>query len=115
MSPRGRRLAVEADLDVSVGGEAVRVDGYGDLVVVDAASFAALRALRRGSDALPTPLGPALAADADLTVDLRVRGVSVARVDPDVDPGPLARALGVAPVRPSLGGLVRAALRSVRA
>lgn len=112
MTADGRRppVEVDADLDVTIEGETLRVDGYGDLLVVDAPSFSALRSLRRGVDALPDPLSTALPAGAGLTVDLRVRGVSVARIDPDADPGPLARALGVAPARPSLGGVLRALL-----
>lgn len=104
-----RRLAVEADLDVTVEDHLVRVAGYGDLLVVDAPSFAAARALRRGADALP--FSPDRVADAGLPIDVRVRGVSVARIGPDVDPGPIADLLGVAPARPSLGGVVRALLR----
>lgn len=107
--PGERRLAVEADLDVTVGDRGVRVAGYGDLLVVDAPSFAALRALRRGADALPRV--PTAVADVGPTVDVRVRGVSVARIDPGTDPGPVARLVGTAPARPSLGGVVRALLR----
>ncbi|MFB6303168.1 MAG: hypothetical protein ABEH78_09955 [Haloferacaceae archaeon] len=109
-----RRLAVEADLDVTVEGHRIHVAGYGDLVVVDAPSFAAVRALREGVDALPLPsvraaTGPA--NEGEPTVDVRVRGVSVARIGPGVDPGPLAALLGTAPARPSFGGVVRALLR----
>lgn len=103
------RLAVEAAIDVSVDGETVRVDGYGDLVVVDAPSFAAARALRRGVGTLAA-LAPTMTAG--VTVDVRVRGVSVARIAPG-SPGRLAPLLGTAPARPSLGGLVRAFLRSL--
>lgn len=113
MAGDGPPFAVEADLDVTVAGETVGVEGHGDLVVIDAPSFAALRALRRGVGRLPPAVAPGRAADAGVTVDLRVRGVSVARIDPDADAGRLAVALGVAPARPSLGGLLRALLRAV--
>lgn len=104
-----RRLAVEADLAVTVEGHEIGVAGYGDLVVVEAPSLRAVRALGRGLDALPRP--PDGFAGAPPTVDVRVRGVSVARIDPGVAPGPLARLLGTAPARPSLGGVLRALLR----
>jgi hypothetical protein len=107
-----RRLGVEADLDLTVEGHPVHVAGYGDLLVVDAPSFSALRALRRGLDALPDPLASAVLGGPGLPpVDVRVRGVSVARIGPDTDPGPAAALLGTAPARPSLGGVVRALLR----
>lgn len=114
----GRRVAVEADLDLSVDGEPVRVRGDGDLVVIDAPSLATLRAFRAGVDALPGPVATdgssasvvAAAADAGPTVEVRVRGTSVARIVPGGAPGILGTLLGTAPARPQLGGLVRAIL-----
>ncbi|MFB6080129.1 MAG: hypothetical protein ABEJ81_03930 [Haloferacaceae archaeon] len=106
----GRRLAVEADLDVAVDGDRVRVEGDGDLLVIDAPSFAAARALHRGVEALPAPLSAPLLGGGP-ALDVRVRGTSVARVGPDVDPGPVAALFGTAPARPSLVGVLRALLR----
>jgi hypothetical protein len=115
----GRPLQVEADLTLTVDGEAVDVAGYGDLVVVEVPSLRALRELGRGADLLeglplPAAAGADLAAGADVTVDVRVRGVSVARIEPGRSAGPLADLLGVAPARPSLVGLLRALLRELR-
>jgi hypothetical protein len=98
-------LDVVADLTVDVGTATVSVRGYGDLVVVSAPSVAAARALSGAGGALLARL-----IAAGVTVDVRVRGHSVARAAPDRDPGPLSRALGVAPARVSPGGLLLAAL-----
>lgn len=106
----GPALDLTADLTVEIEGETVEVRGYGDLVVVDAPSLAALRRLRGGLGQLPIDLFPAVGS-AGVDVDVRVRGTSVARVDPDRDAGLLGRLLGIAPVRPSVGGVVRSLLR----
>ncbi len=115
----GRPLQVEADLTLTVDGEAVDVAGYGDLVVVEVPGLRALRELGRGADmleglSLPAAAGADLAAGADVTVDVRVRGVSIARIEPGRSAGPVADLLGVAPARPSLVGLLRALLRELR-
>jgi hypothetical protein len=94
-------LDVDADLTLTVGDATGTVRGYGDLVVVDLPTLAAARTVGR----TVAPLSAA-AVDAGVTVDLRVRGRSVARAGPDVDPGPLSRALGLAPARVSVGGLL---------
>lgn len=102
----GPRLSVEAEMTLTVEDETIRVVGYGDLVVVDAPSFAAARALRRDAGRLR---GLWAALPDDVTVDLRIRGASVARFGPGARPGPLSRAVGGAGDR-SLGGLLLAAL-----
>lgn len=107
MTPSVGPLSVTADLSVSVDGARVVVDGYGDLVVVDAPSFRAVRRFAGGRAG--TRLLAGLAA-ADVAVDVRVRGTSVARVDPDAPPGALSRLLGAAPARVSAGGVAFAAL-----
>jgi hypothetical protein len=105
-----RPLDVDADLTLTVDGAAVSIRGYGDLVVVSAPSLAALRTLARtGASHLGTERLDRL-RDADVTLDVRVRGRSVARLGAGVDPGPLSRALGVDPARVSLGGLLLTAL-----
>ncbi|MFB6103391.1 MAG: hypothetical protein ABEJ73_12615 [Haloplanus sp.] len=96
-------LDVYADLTLDIGESRVSIRGYGDLVVVAAPTVAAARALARGSGI--HPLVDRLRA-AGVTLDLRVRGRSVARAGPEYDPGPLARALGVAPARLNPGGLL---------
>jgi hypothetical protein len=96
-----RPLDVYADLTLEVGGATVSVRGYGDLVVVRAPSLAAARALATGTEPLLDRLH-----GADVTLDLRVRGHSVARAGPDNRPGPLSRALDAAPARLCPGGVV---------
>jgi hypothetical protein len=110
-------LDVDADLTVAVDGEGVAVRGYGDRVVVEAPSLAALRSVGDVLADLPAGGRGALSevlGRADVTVDVRVRGLSVARLGPDVRAGPLSRLAGVAPARVSLGGVVLAALRRFR-
>lgn len=108
----GRRLSIDADLTLAVGGEEIRVVGYDDLVVVDAPSFAAARALRRDAARLRIVL--AALPDPTVTVDLRVRGSSVARFGPDARQGPLPRLVGAAGDL-SLGGALLAALKRATA
>lgn len=110
-------LSVHADLTVERGDDTFSITGDGDHVVVDAPSLAAVARLRpvatrlvaRVSD-LPT----SRVGDADLTVDVRVRGVRVARLAGDASPGVLSSLLGVTPAQVHLGGVVRAALRALR-
>lgn len=98
-------LDVFADLTLTVDDAPVSIRGYGDLVVVDAPSLAAVRALEAGTGA---PLERLLTAD--VTLDVRVRGRSVARATPGGRAGPLGRALGVAPFSVAPGGLLLTAL-----
>jgi hypothetical protein len=105
-----RALDIDADLTLAVAEGTVTIRGYGDLVVVGAPSLAAVRTLARtGAPPLDARLLERL-RDADVTLDVRVRGRSVARAGAGVDTGPLARVLGVAPARVSLGGLCLTAL-----
>ena len=110
MTDLDRALDVDADLTLTVDGAAVSIRGYGDLVVVSGPSLSVLRTLARtGAPPLDAHLLDHL-QDADVTLDVRVRGRSVARIGPGIDPGPLSRALGASPARVSLGGLLLAAL-----
>jgi voltage-gated potassium channel Kch len=98
-------------LELEVEGHPVTVVGYGDLVVVEASSLRAAVALLRGATTLPVAeVGPSL-RHADVTVDVRVRGVSVARLGPEVDGGLLGRAFGVPDAALSVGGVGLAGLR----
>ncbi|MFC7096347.1 hypothetical protein [Halobaculum marinum] len=114
-------LAVEefriaADVEATVDGDALSVRTVDGRVEVTADGFGALRQVRSLRDVLP-----AAAVDAldRLPVDrvplgVRVAGVEVARIDPGVPPGPLSRALGVAPASVDLRGVVRALVRERR-
>lgn len=106
--------AVELELDEEAASGTLR--GYGHLVVLSLPSVAAVRAFGRAVSMAsrgPTRL-PRAFRRADLTVDVRVRGVSVARVGPGAADGPLSRLasdrLGV-DTSLSLGGLFRSFLR----
>ena len=91
-------LAIEADLRVSVDGHRVTVSGYDDLVAIDCPSFLALRPLRARDGDRAMDLAAGLASTG-LTLELRVRGVPVARLGDAADPSPVARALGLGPVQ----------------
>lgn len=108
-----RELSIEADLTLTVPAGDVRIRGYGDLIVVEAPSLAAARDLFDGTATLPLDRLTGGIDDAAVDVDVRVRGRSVARVGPGVDPGPLSRLVGAAPARVSGGGVVLAALRTI--
>jgi hypothetical protein len=115
MTDINRALDVDADLTLTVDDETVSVRGYGDLVVVSAPSLSVLRTLYRGCPPVPDRSHFfAVLRDADVTLDVRVRGRSVARAGPGHGPDPLSRALGVAPARVSPGGLLLAVLAEWR-
>ncbi|WP_248896689.1 peptide ABC transporter ATP-binding protein [Haloplanus halobius] len=103
--PTDRPLDIDADLTLDVDGETVSIRGYGDLIVVSAPSVGVAWSLARTAG----PLLDQLSA-ADVTLDCRVQGRSIARVVPGDGPGPLSRTLGLAPARLSVGGLLLAAL-----
>jgi hypothetical protein len=96
-----RPLDVDADLAVETDDWAGRIEGHGDLIVVDVPSLSAAREIVRTAASFADQL-----AGADVTVDLRVRGRSVATYGPAVETGPLARALGLAPARVRPGGVL---------
>ncbi|MFB6167439.1 MAG: hypothetical protein ABEJ43_01175 [Haloferacaceae archaeon] len=104
-----RLLSVEADLTATVDGQEVRVEGYGDRVIVSFPTFAAARRARETVDELPVPFDSLdAAAEAGIDVDVRIRGASVARLGPGVRAGPLSRLVGAAPARVSVVGALRA-------
>jgi hypothetical protein len=107
-------LSVDADLELELEAGLARIRGYGDVVVVDLPSLAAARELATGANTLPIDGAGAGLATGDVTVDVRVRGRSVALAGPGVAPGPLSRLLGAEPARVSVGGAVLAALRALR-
>jgi hypothetical protein len=103
-------LDVVADLTLTVGDADVHIDGYGDLVVVDAPNLRTALTLLRGADHLHPAFVERGLARSDVVVDVRVRGGSIARLGPGIRPGPVSRTLGVEPARVSLGSAVLAAL-----
>jgi len=111
--PRAEPIAVdefrvEADLDLTVEGDPIRVrstDGRIDVFVGRIGVLSRIDDLQR---ALPRPVGDALER---VPVGVHVAGVEVARVDPGVPPGPPSRLLGVDPARVDLAGVARAWIR----
>lgn len=95
-------LDVDADLTVSVDGAEAEVRSTGERIFVE---FGSLSAASIAADARPSGTLdrlPAVLRTADLTVDIRVRGRTVAVSGAGASPGVVSRRLGVAPneVRP---------------
>lgn len=98
-----RPLIVEADLTLTAGEDTIRVTGRGDQVIVEAPSVRSLFRLRRLLDStggFPLPFGSVLGATG-LRVEVRVRGRTVARFDPELRSGSLFRSgpMRIHPVR----------------
>jgi uncharacterized Zn-binding protein involved in type VI secretion len=102
-------LAVDADLTVTVDGHTATVTGYEDLVALDLPSLPATLALWRD---LPTETMDAAAvlASVGLTVEIRVRGVPLARVGDTAVPSTAAKVLGLGPVELVPDGALLAAV-----
>lgn len=103
-------LAIEADLTVTMDGHTVAVTGYDELVAVDIPSLRAARSLWGDLPVDRTDAAAALAS-IGLTVELRVRGVPVARLGDDATPSGLAARLGLGPVELVPDGLLMALTR----
>ncbi|MFC7068956.1 hypothetical protein [Halobaculum lipolyticum] len=101
-------LRVAVDLDATVEGESLRVRTADGRVELFADGFAAVRHAGALRDALPDGVGGTL---DDVPLGVHVAGVEVARADPGVPAGPVSRALGAAPLRIDVGGVVRALVR----
>jgi len=114
------RLHIEADLTVGLTESTLRVQSADrdDTLYVDARSFEALSELRAAVDSEAVSLLQELGIEAPFAVEtpvvIRVRGVAVGSYQSGKRAGRLAEALGVAPFRPRLGGLLRAAVRRFR-
>lgn len=105
-------LSVDVDLDVTVDGAECTVWSEDDLIILNAPTLSAARALLSGIEALPlaqSRLAEQL-SEADLTVEVRVRYAPVARVGSGVVPSRIAAAAGYE-ADLSLGGLGVAAWR----
>jgi len=114
------RLHIEADLTVGLTESTLRVQSADrdDTLYVDARSLEALSELRAAVDSEAVSLLQELGIEAPFAVEtpvvIRVRGVAVGSYQSGKRAGRLAEALGVAPFRPRLGGLLRAAVRRFR-
>ncbi|ESP87951.1 hypothetical protein [Candidatus Halobonum tyrrellensis] len=108
-------LRVETDLDVSVDGTPVEVASTGDRLFVEVPTVVAgVRLARTGLAGVDDRLDALLETTA-LTVEVRVRGTTVAVLGADARPGALSRRLGVAPVEARVGGAAVAAGRGLLA
>lgn len=96
MARAGTSVSVEADLDITVDGDRCAVWTEPDCLVVNAPTLSAARALLSGAESLP--LSPDRLAmgltETDLTVEVRVRYATVARVGASVRPSRLASLAG---------------------
>lgn len=102
-------MEVSSDLAVTVDGTALTVSSFTDLLRVEVPSLRALVALgRRHREQIGT-LGTLLSA-AGLTAAIIVERRRVATLGADATPGPLARLLGLGPLRVHARGLLVALL-----
>ncbi|QAU12531.1 peptide ABC transporter ATP-binding protein [Halorubrum sp. BOL3-1] len=109
-SDSGRRLSVETeDLTLSVDGVDATVHATDRRIFVEVERVRdALRVARRLPDDSVSNRAVAELVRAGLTVEVRVRGRTVAAAGSDARPGPLSHRLGVAPAELRLAGAVGA-------
>mgnify|MGYP000465865347 CR=1 FL=1 len=114
MSASGEALSVDADLDLAVDGAECRVWSQDDRVLVEAPSLSAARSLLSGVDALPVDQRRIAGelTDAGLTVEVRVRRATVARLGTGVQPSFVAERAGY-DADVSLWGVAVAAWRAL--
>ncbi|QZP38530.1 polyhydroxyalkanoic acid system family protein [Halobaculum magnesiiphilum] len=101
-------LRVAVDVEATVDGDRLAVRSVDGRIDVSADSLRTLGRLGSLREAVPDRIGQSIDR---VPIGVHVGDVEVGRVDPDVPAGPLARALGVAPVRLDLGGVTAAVLR----
>ncbi|MFC6786033.1 hypothetical protein ACFQFH_09045 [Halobaculum halobium] len=101
-------LHVAVDVDAAVDGDRLAVRSADGRIDVSADSLRALGRLGSLRESLPERVDRLLDR---VPLGVHVDGVEVARVDPGVSAGPLARALGVAPARIDATGLAITVLR----
>lgn len=103
-------LDIQADLTLTVDGEPVAIKGEGGHVVVALPSVQAGRALFRWPGARDSvPRLSEMLRDADVTMDVRMRGESVATLGAGAKPRTWNRLLHIGPVNVRPTAAVRAA------
>lgn len=108
MTDAGAPLAVTADLTLEAEGTTAEIRSAGDHLFVEIGSIAdAIRLFRRSPTGIEDRLRPVLGRTA-LTVEIRVRGRTVAVSGADSRPGVLSRRAGVAPDELRVGGALSA-------
>lgn len=108
-------LAVEADLSLTVEGQPVAISGSGEHLTIATPSIQAAITVLRNLGTVSELIEPAGSrfVDANLSADIEVAEVVVARVGPHVEPNALSRALGISPARIWPGAAFRAARREL--
>jgi len=101
-------LRVAVDIEATVDGERLAVRSSDGRIDVSADRLRTLRRLGSLRELLPNRIGRSIDR---APIGVHVGEVEVARIDPGVPAGPLARVLGVAPARLDVGGLASAVLR----
>ncbi|MFB9823947.1 hypothetical protein [Halobaculum roseum] len=101
-------LRIAVDVEATVDGDRLAVRSADGRIDVSADSLRTLGRIGSLREAIPERIGRSVDR---VPIGVHVGDVEVGRVDPGVPAGPLARALGVAPVRLDLGGVAAAVLR----
>ena len=97
------------DLTLTVDGTEFDVRSTGDRLFVEVPTVRAAVGLARSVASETDPTGPTrLLVATDLSVEVRVRGRTVAVLGATARPGPIARWLDVAPAEPRVAGVVGA-------
>ncbi len=107
-------LSVETDLTLTVDGTPVELQSTGERLFLEVPTLQTALQLARDGEALRDRVSQVLAL-TDLTVEVRVRGATVAVAGSEARPGPLSRELGVDPVEVRIGGGVAAVGRELLA
>ena len=100
---------VTDDLSLAVGGTEFDVRSTGDRLFVEVPTVRAAVRLARSLASEVDAAGPTrLLVATDLSVEVRVRGRTVAVLGSTARPGPVARWLDVAPAEPRVAGVLGA-------
>lgn len=112
----GAIVAVEADLELTVEGQALTVSSTGNHLTISIETVRGAITVLRNIGVLADliePLG-SRAVDGEISADVETSGVVVARLGPYVEPNALSRALGVAPARVYPEAVATATYRDLR-
>lgn len=107
-------LSVQTDLTLTVDGTRIPLRSTGDRLFLEVPNLQTALRIARDGEGLRDRLSRLLTL-TDLTVEVRVRGATVAVAGADAHAGALARELGVDPVEVRLGGGLAAVGRELLA
>jgi CO/xanthine dehydrogenase Mo-binding subunit len=105
---------VETDLTLTVDGTPVELRSTGERLFLEVPTLQTALRLARDGEGLRDRVSQVLTI-TDLTVEVRVRGATVAVAGHEATPGALSRELGVDPVEIRVGGGVAAVGRELLA